>query len=348
MAQDSDEIVREFSKQRRLYEDFERKISELIQELLRGAGIVVHSVSSRTKKSDSLSDKLKLKPANSLVEITDLVGVRVITHFPEDVDAAGSVIEGALKIDTNNSVDKRKLLDPDRFGYLSLHYVVSLDDVRARLAEYTRFARLKCEIQVRSILQHAWAEIEHDLGYKASVEVPATIRRRFFRVAGLLEIADQEFSQLKNDLTKYRESLKDIRAERMSIPLDLESLRAVLEQDTVLDQLLEKLGLTADKKHPDVPGFVVQMLHDAGIRDLDHLIRTTEDNLSKLSRFLKAVAIAEPLTPKSVVNSGFAPLWISIYHATVTMTRGDLLAFLDRNYLDSSEDEADRLIAAAN
>ena len=98
--------------------------------------------------------------------MTDITGVRVITYFADQVDEIAKVMEGEFNIDIKNSIDKRDILDPDRFGYLSLHYViVSLSSARCALAEYRSFSELKAEVQVRSILQHAWAEIEHDLGY---------------------------------------------------------------------------------------------------------------------------------------------------------------------------------------
>jgi putative GTP pyrophosphokinase len=138
-----------------------------------------------------------------LEEITDLAGIRVITYFSEDVDRVASVIEREFNIDPENSIDKRAALDPDRFGYLSLHYVASVAEHRIALPEYARLRTLKFEIQVRSILQHSWAEIEHDLGYKSKAGVPREIQRRFARVASLLELADTEFEGIRSELAAY-------------------------------------------------------------------------------------------------------------------------------------------------
>lgn len=136
-------------------------------------------------------------------QITDLAGIRLITHYEDDVDRVAQIIESEFVVDAVNSIDKRKALDPDRFGYLSLHYVISLRDDRAALKEYRSFEGLKAEVQIRSILQHTWAEIEHDTGYKSDVEVPKHIRRRFSRLAGLLELADQEFIGIREALRDY-------------------------------------------------------------------------------------------------------------------------------------------------
>lgn len=95
-------------------------------------------------------------------------------------------------------------MEVDRFGYLSLHYIVSLSEDRTNLTEYKEFQNIKFEIQIRSMLQHTWAEIEHDLGYKSSVGLPNHIKRDFSRVASLLEIADKEFLNIKNNLEEYK------------------------------------------------------------------------------------------------------------------------------------------------
>jgi putative GTP pyrophosphokinase len=146
-------------------------------------------------------------PYIALDDVTDLVGVRIITYFLDDVDRVADLIEAEFSIDEVNSVDRRATIEPDRFGYVSLHYVASLSQPRASLAEWKRFASLRFEVQVRSIVQHAWAEIEHDLGYHGKAAVPAPVRRRFSRLAGLLEVADSEFMGLRDDVARYVKSL---------------------------------------------------------------------------------------------------------------------------------------------
>jgi putative GTP pyrophosphokinase len=105
------------------------------------------------------------------------------------------MVECEFVIDWENSVDKGELLSPDRFGYLSVHYVASLSPSRLALPEYKQYGSIKAEIQVRSILQHAWAEIERGLGYRNQT-MPGRVRRRFSMVAGLLEMADKEFRDI--------------------------------------------------------------------------------------------------------------------------------------------------------
>lgn len=90
------------------------------------------------------------------------------------------------------------LIEEERFGYKSVHYLVNLSAARVALPEYERFRSVVFEVQVRTILQHAWAEIEHDIQYKSSASIPRDIRRRFMSLAGLLEIADREFQAIQD------------------------------------------------------------------------------------------------------------------------------------------------------
>jgi putative GTP pyrophosphokinase len=91
-----------------------------------------------------------------------------------------------------------ELIAAERFGYQSIHYLVKLSAARARLPEYQPFAGTIAEIQVRTILQHAWAEIEHDIQYKSSAVIPVQIHRRFMALSGMLEIADREFQGIQD------------------------------------------------------------------------------------------------------------------------------------------------------
>jgi ppGpp synthetase/RelA/SpoT-type nucleotidyltranferase len=232
-------LLQEFDTQQPLFEGFAEACERLVKQILDANHVRVHSVTSRVKKRANLQEKLGRlgKDYQSLDEVTDLVGVRIITHFEDEVDRIATIIESEFAIDRNKSVDKRIILDPDRFGYLSIHYICTLSEARARLVEYKQFKEKICEIQIRSILQHAWAEIEHDLGYKSGSVVPAPIRRRFSRLAGLLELADIEFMQIRETLSSYAGEVEKALTEPFAeINLDDVSLQAFIQSDgTVRD-----------------------------------------------------------------------------------------------------------------
>ncbi|MBD8493867.1 hypothetical protein [Pseudomonas syringae] len=242
------ELLRLYDEKRDVYQGFCETVTNLIKRLIEARSLVVHSISSRCKGRASLEGKVKKKPKyKSLSEITDLAGVRVITHYSDDVDLVSKIIEEEFDVDTANSIDKQKALDPDRFGYLSRHYVVSLLATRSQLKEYAIYRDMKVEIQVRTVLQHAWAEIEHDIGYKIKVEVPDPIKRRFSRLAGLLELADQEFISIRDDNLIYAESVEASRAAGYSgIGLDAVSIQKFVESDPLNRRIFDEMLVLLD------------------------------------------------------------------------------------------------------
>jgi putative GTP pyrophosphokinase len=241
----------------------------------------VHSVSYRLKARESLRGKLLRPDRNyhALWDVTDLLGLRVIVYFEDDVDPIGRVLEKHLPIQFAHSKDRRN--QTDGFGYRSLHYVAkppagtvpptrSLNDLRA-LPESFRF-----EIQVRTVLEHAWAEIEHDLGYKAREAMPVASRRRLRRLAGLLELADQEFVAVRKDLEAYSASVA-ARMETDAVSLDLVSLPVLMGCNEVraLDQAIaEMLGapLGASLFYPD---YLLRMLDASGLRTVSEARQAT-------------------------------------------------------------------------
>jgi ppGpp synthetase/RelA/SpoT-type nucleotidyltranferase len=200
------------------------------------------------KTQTSLRRKLEQKGEgySDLSDVHDMLGVRVITFFPDEVDSVADVVQNEFAVDLENSVDKRALLDPDRFGYLSLHYVASLNEARANLTEHTRFSGRKFEIQIRSILQHAWAEIEHDLGYQTPGSIPDSVRRHFSRVAGLLETADDDFRQIRAEVEAYQATVgSEISQAPDDVPINRDSVVAFIASDPAvreLDMALAEIG----------------------------------------------------------------------------------------------------------
>src|SRR5438034_11106631 len=125
-----------------------------------------------------------------------------------------------------------ELIEEDRFGYQSIHYLVKLTPQRARLPEYDPFALSIAEIQVRTILQHAWAEIEHDIQYKSVETIPSSLKRRFMLLAGMLEIVDREFEAVqKEDEQLRREARVSVQQGRLDkVEITPDALRAYLDK----------------------------------------------------------------------------------------------------------------------
>lgn len=241
----------EYDKQCGAYLEFTLSIEKLIKDLLQESNIRVHSVTSRLKAKPSIEKKLEKtgKHYSKLDEITDISGLRIITYFEEDVQAVAKMIEQEFNVNQQLSVNKQDLLDPDRFGYVSIHYIAKLTESRSKLTEYKRFASCQCEIQIRSILQHAWAEIEHDLGYKSKLAVPKQIQRRFSRLAGLLEIADVEFNQIRLNIEKYE---KEVPSQIIKSPdavlINQASLQSLINSSEIIGKMDEKIATTSKNK----------------------------------------------------------------------------------------------------
>lgn len=225
----------------------------------------IHSVAWRLKDRESLARKLA-RPDRSyddLWKLTDLVGVRVITYFADAVDRVGELVEAGLPVDFGDSTDKRA--ETAAFGYRSLHYVCRLG---GGLPETARF-----ELQVRTVLDHAWAQIEHDLGYKATEEMPLATRRRLGRVAGLLELADQEFVSIRKDLETYARGLPaQLDAAGASVALDGVSLATLLDRPetrSVDAAIAAELGqpLAGEPFYPD---YLLKLLVATGVRTVEH------------------------------------------------------------------------------
>jgi len=294
MPVDPPKLVDEYTACLTRYRDYEIACRDLLLKLLAAEGLRVHSVTSRTKEPDSLRRKAlrEGKSYQALSDITDLVGLRIITIFGDEVDKIGALIEREFAIDAENSVDKRKVLDPDRFGYLSLHYVCGFSTPRCALTEYRAFHGMTCEVQVRSILQHAWAEIEHDLGYKAPAAVPRITRRQFFRLAGLLELADDEFIHIRDALKEYARDVEEqLPRTPALIQLDKISVQAFLRGPSIAQQIEDKLAQAMGSQIIDFPEGVAEAVEEmqyVGLRTIDEVRAALEHHAADIEKLFRA------------------------------------------------------------
>ncbi len=247
------------------YRAYTKQVVDLLDTIIRRKGVPFHSITSRVKDRNSYIEKCKRKNYKVPSEdITDFAGIRIIAYTLADVKQISSLVENEFTIDRNNSMDKAELLSADKVGYLSIHYVAQLSQSRTALIEYSFYSGLKCEIQIRTLLQHAWAEIEHDRSYKFSGVLPIDIDRRFHLVAGVLEIMDYEFQRLSDEIDRYVKDVQD-KTKKGELDIDINSTSLI----EFLQQKLPKIPVAPTLKGSDDK--IIQELKDFGILKIYHL-----------------------------------------------------------------------------
>lgn len=229
----SEMILDEYREKLPVYEKLKTVILRLLHTCLEENHILVSGLEARVKTEQSLAGKLELKgyKYHSLDDITDVVGARIITFYSDEVDIISALAEKLFEIDWDNSVDKRKMLEIDRFGYLSLHYVCRIPEALYKDPELPQFNQIRFELQMRSTLQHVWANMYHDIGYKSDVEIPIEYQRNMTRLAGMLELADEQFSHIRKEINGYRRTVQSMVANGNfdEVPLNGDTFRSFLK-----------------------------------------------------------------------------------------------------------------------
>ncbi|MDO9456266.1 DUF429 domain-containing protein [Nocardioides sp.] len=175
-----------------------REAVDLVRGILDEAGINYLSVTGRTKTVASFAEKAARTAAGQplyddpIAQLTDQVGVRVITYVSGDVTAVADVLAEQVTVTDDRDLGQETAME-GRFGYASRHLLLDLDQEHGGQL---------VQVQIRTVLQHAWAEFEHDIRYKGTVpdEHAREFDRRFTLAAGLLELADREFGEIRDRL----------------------------------------------------------------------------------------------------------------------------------------------------
>jgi putative GTP pyrophosphokinase len=221
------------------YDQLAEVAKRLLTATLNSAHIKYHSIEARAKTVDSFGDKaaepsesnpMKPKYPEPLKQITDMAGIRVITFLPRTVQKVCKHIE--QEFDVLKEIDKATELEDElKLGYQSVHFLVKMHPDRAHLSEYRPYSDLILEIQVRTLLQHAWAEMEHDIQYKSTITIPTSIKRRFMALAGLLEIADREFQTLQDEDERLRQQARrSIESGDFTVEITPDTLKSYLDK----------------------------------------------------------------------------------------------------------------------
>lgn len=293
--EDLDEAL---TRDRPAYDSYATKLRGLVETLLESEGILTQSVTARVKTQASALAKAA-RPGQSIAtsaDLHDFLGVRVITYFADQVEAVVALLRANFEVDESRTKDRRDSIDPDRFGYLSMHLSLKLNEDRRKLVEWLPFGEISAEVQIRSSLQHSWAEIEHDLGYKSSSgSIPAQFRRRFSRLAGLLELADDEFIALRDGLSKYSSEVAAQLVSGGDASIDQASVRALIDSSADLDAVDSQIART---------------MGAPGIRQVDATYAGARAEELKKAGFVSIEEVRKRLRQRSDVIERLALRWM--------------------------------------
>jgi ppGpp synthetase/RelA/SpoT-type nucleotidyltranferase len=155
------------------------------------------AVKGRIKEFDSFMEKIRRKDLqNPFQEINDIVGIRVICLYRDDIEKIKNVVSETFDVISDD--DKTESRDVDRFGYSGSHIIARLGNEQNSSLQQS-LHDLRFEIQIRTIAQHAWASISHHLFYKQSDKIPENQERDFQALSALFYVADSHFLLLKNE-----------------------------------------------------------------------------------------------------------------------------------------------------
>ncbi len=210
---------------------FERLAGEVqftLTEAIKHAEIKVHSITTRVKTAESIGDKAERKDLDDpLSQVEDIVGVRVVALFLSDLPRLHQLICDSFAIHAAD--DKIADSDPASFGYMSVHYLATLDTNHSG-PRYDDIKGIRFEIQTRTIVMDAWANVSHYLDYKGASSIPEDLRKDFFALSGLFYVADQHFEMFAD-----RARLSQERAERelrdegdAAVNVNLDTMQAFL------------------------------------------------------------------------------------------------------------------------
>ena len=220
----------EYSSQASDYERVREEAVYVLNKRIDARGIKLHSLNSRVKELASLEAKAERKGYSSPLEETpDVVGIRVVVLFRADIGQVGEIVDSEFDV-VDNSDTVTGADDPSTFGYMSQHFVARLPSTLVG-PRYEGLNDYRFEVQVRTILMDAWANVSHYLAYKNESSIPAELRRDFDALSGLFYVADSHFELFSNQTRLVREEAdQQLAGNAHEVPLNLDTLTAFFQQ----------------------------------------------------------------------------------------------------------------------
>lgn len=276
-------MIHRFIEQRPDYEALCTEVVYILKKRFKQLEIVVADVPSRAKTLKSFLEKIRRKKyEDPMKNIQDFAGIRVVCLYARDVDRIEAIVHDEFEM--LEKVDKREEMGADQFGYLARHYIAKLK-LETSGARYEDLKDLVFELQVRTILQDAWAIIDHHLVYKHETEVPVHLKRKLRIIAGLFENADDQFNQIYQEINEY------IIEPSASSQREIEQfLQRKLDLDSFLVYLPWKFNDVPIQEGLDDAKNVFELINKnkyTTLQQLDEAVQLTNQDKAEIARLLR-------------------------------------------------------------
>jgi putative GTP pyrophosphokinase len=255
------EIRSRYESIKSLYERLLVEIETTLRSEFALQDITPSAIHARVKDPDRLVEKVSRKSyEDPFVQNEDFAGMRIVCLFTEELPLVDAIIRRVFAV--LSMENKSAALEVDRMGYEGRHYIVtSRDDWHG--PRYTDIKGLPCEIQLRTICQDTWAQIDRHLDYPKSGALDPPTRRELNRMAALLETAQSSFDGVKAKRAAYARKVspsEQSRSDFLLQPVDRETVRAYAEwkypgrimKDNILQLFLRDLDHTKYSKLRDI------------------------------------------------------------------------------------------------
>lgn len=290
-------LFKAYQEKKPLFQRALQNTKEALQQFLVEIDVPYLIINTRLKNFDSFYEKISRKKyENPFEENEDFCGVRIVLYHLDDIDKVKEIIKKNYVI--QNSENKTNNLKPDQVGYRSDHLIIKIEESWCVTPNYKNLSDIKIEIQIRTVLMHAWAEIEHKLGYKSKTQIPEKLQRKLFLMSAKLEDADHQFQEIKYQAEEYKQkTIKDSQKAGKFVgnELNLNSLQALLTY-----------YFPKEESHSEMESRLLEEIEAAeySMEDLDKIAIKTKAIIEKIKNYMFPGEIVRTTTKANVLAYG--------------------------------------------
>ncbi|MGY2410734.1 GTP pyrophosphokinase [Pseudomonas pergaminensis] len=263
-------VIKKFLDARPEFEQLCTEVEYILKKKVSAAQIETSFLGSRAKTLNSFLEKLNRKNyTDPFNQLDDLAGVRVVCLYSSDISNVIDIIRNEFEI--VQEIDKREELETNKFGYIGNHFIVRLG-INYSGARYDDLRTLRCEIQVRTVVQDAWSIIQHHMVYKKESQVPSNLIRKLNGLAGLFETVDDQFEFIRMQRDIYLDSV------RVSKRAPGDFLENELNYDSLVEFMQWRYDEVLDEDEREMVSTVLDALTEIGISKLKDIQLLLEQN----------------------------------------------------------------------